>query len=643
MLRLLPVCLLVFVVGVLLWASTVSAEERITRFSSDITINQDASLLVTETIAVRAEGRKIRRGIYRDFPTTYEDRMGNRIRVRFEVLEVRRNDVPEPWSIENLSNGVRVRIGSADRFLDTGAHVYAITYRTTRQLGFFDEYDELYWNVTGNGWGFPIDEVTATVRLPAGAQIVQEAAYTGRQGGRGTDIDVTTLADARIYRTTRTLAPGEGLTIAVAWPKGYVTEPGSADRAQWFLDDNAATGIALIGTALVFAYYLLVWRRFGRDPESTTIIPRFTPPTGLSPAATRFIRLMSFDKKAFSAALINMAVKGYLSIDEKGDSYYLRRQAEATLADLANGERRIAKRLLLTADSILLDNKNHKQLSKSVRSLRESLVVEYEKAHFQRNTLFFIPGLLLSVSVILLTAAVGGGAAIFTGLPLAVVCGIIVFIVLHFWGDDSDPTFKPIPFRTLPTSRIAVFALQIGFFAVFMGFSGFGAVGLQIIASPLQSLSFALLGGLNVLFFFLLKRPTLAGRSIMDEIEGFRMYLSIAEEQRLNLLNPPDKTPELFEKYLPYALALDVENEWGEKFSAILAAASTSRDEAGYRPRWYRGSAWRPGHTGAFSSSLGASLSSAVASSVRAPGSSSGSGGGGFSGGGGGGGGGGGW
>ena len=170
-----------------------------------------------------------------------------------------------------------------------------------------------------------------------------------------------------------------------------------------------------------------------------------------------------------------------------------------------------------------------------------------------------------------------------------------------------------------------------------MGFGSFSAFVLQIVTSPLQSLLFASLGALNVLFFFLLKRPTLAGRSIMDEIEGFRMYLSVAEEERLNLLNPPDKTPELFEKYLPYALALDVENEWGEKFTAILAATSTTADEHGYRPRWYRGSAWRPGHTGAFSNSLGTSLGSTVASSVRAPGSSSGSGGGGSSGGGGGG------
>jgi uncharacterized membrane protein len=131
----------------------------------------------------------------------------------------------------------------------------------------------------------------------------------------------------------------------------------------------------------------------------------------------------------------------------------------------------------------------------------------------------------------------------------------------------------------------------------------------------------------------------------MDEIEGFRMYLSVAEEERLNLLNPPAQTPALFEELLPYALALDVENEWNDKFSAVLAAAGSAPGESGtgYRPRWYRGSRWHSSHAGSFGRTLGSGLGMAVASSVTAPGSSSGSSGGGSSGGGGGGGGGGGW
>jgi len=144
----------------------------------------------------------------------------------------------------------------------------------------------------------------------------------------------------------------------------------------------------------------------------------------------------------------------------------------------------------------------------------------------------------------------------------------------------------------------------------------------------------------NIIYYHLLKAPTIHGRKVMDEIEGFKMYLEVAEEERLDMLHPPQKTPELFEKYLPYALALGVENDWSEKFADVLAAASV---DTGYSPSWYTGTNWKTAGMTGVVSSLGSSFSSAISSSSSAPGSSSGSSGGGSSGGGGGGGGGGGW
>jgi uncharacterized membrane protein len=149
-----------------------------------------------------------------------------------------------------------------------------------------------------------------------------------------------------------------------------------------------------------------------------------------------------------------------------------------------------------------------------------------------------------------------------------------------------------------------------------------------------------LLGVMNLVFFYLLRAPTLPGRKLMDEIEGFRLYMTTAEEERLKVLHPPEKTPELFERYLPYALALDCENEWNAKFATVLAAAAMA---GAAQPSWYSGRNWDAGRTGSFTDSLGSSLSSSVASASTAPGSRSGSGGGGSSGGGGGGGGGSGW
>ena len=125
----------------------VMAEERILNFHSDITVNSDGSLTVAESIRVFAEGVNIRRGIYRDFPTTYRDRQGNRHRVEFQVLDVKRNGGSEAFHTQSRSNGIRVYMGSAQINLPHGEHEYRLLYKTTRQLGFFEKFDELYYLV----------------------------------------------------------------------------------------------------------------------------------------------------------------------------------------------------------------------------------------------------------------------------------------------------------------------------------------------------------------------------------------------------------------------------------------------------------------------------------------------------------------
>jgi len=174
-----------------------------------------------------------------------------------------------------------------------------------------------------------------------------------------------------------------------------------------------------------------------------------------------------------------------------------------------------------------------------------------------------------------------------------------------------------------------IFTIPFTFFMVL-------AIIILFFFAPLVAMVFVMVVCLSMLFYFLLRAYTVSGRRLMDQIEGFRMYLTAAEQERLELLHPPERTPELFEKYLPFALALDVENEWCEQFAEVL-------DKAGYAPDWYQGSSWRSLGSGGLSDSLGSSLSASLSASSSPPGSSSGSGGGGSSGGGGGGGGGSGW
>ncbi len=565
------------------WATAADAEERILELDSRVVVGTDGGLIVTETITVEAEGRSIKRGIYRDFPTLYEGPGGRRHVVGFRVVEVLRDGRHENWFTKQRSNGVRVYAGKEDVYLRPGRYQYTFTYRTDRQIGYFEAYDELDWNVTGNEWEFAIDRARVTIVLPGGARVVQTAAYTGPQGATGQDwAGWTDERGNPVFESTRRLAPREGLTVAVAWPKGFVSPPTVADEVAWTL--RAYLGVIAAGAALllVVIYYYAVWRRVGRDPATGPVVPRWRPPRGLSPAASRFISEMEFDAKAIAAAVVSLAVKGRLIIkDDGGDDYTLLKHDGGFGVKLSPGEKAMERALFLWGDSAAVRKGNHRYLKPAVDALRAALSADYEGAHFRRNLGYYVGGMVLSF-----LAAFGAGV-----------------VNVHAAVGQTE------------------------------------AMGAGVIAVTI----FTLLG-VNLLFRYLLKAPTLEGRTIMDEIEGFRMYLATAEQERLNLLHPPERTPELFEKYLPYAMALDVETEWGEQFEDVLAKAAADTD-GGYRPRWYYG---RRGHhgwasPGRFASSLGASLGGAIASAATPPGSSSGSGGGGSSGGGGGGGGGGGW
>lgn len=165
----------------LLWLpAAAGAAEEIRSFHALVDVGANGMLTVTESIAVNVEGREISRGIFRDIPLRYEDANGRIREVRLDVRSVRRNGTSEPYTTERGSGMLRIRIGKADTLLPHGEHAYEITYDTARQLRYFDDHDELYWNVTGNGWEFPILKSSAEIRLPAGAFATDVTYYTGR-------------------------------------------------------------------------------------------------------------------------------------------------------------------------------------------------------------------------------------------------------------------------------------------------------------------------------------------------------------------------------------------------------------------------------------------------------------------------------
>jgi hypothetical protein len=407
---------------------TAFAEERIREYRSDITLQADGTLAVTETLQVRVEGKQIQRGIYRDFPTRYRDRFGNFVRVTFRPISVRRNGETEPWHTQDRANGVRLYAGSSGVLLEAGTHVYELTYLTDRQLGFFESHDELYFNVVGNGWLFQIDRAVATVTLPfqVAADRLSLSSYTGRLDSTETAATAEVLDGRRIrFETTRALLPNEAMTIAVGWPKGLVEEPGPWRRIRWFLSDNDAILALLMGLLVPALWYAWAWRRVGRDPRKGVIIPRFEPPEGLSPAACRYVKSMSLHRDAFSAAIISLAVKGYVIIEETNKEFTLQRLPASPGTPLSEGEAAVLESLLPGPGSrIVLEQENHQTFQAAKKALHSALKKEYQGRLFNLNRVYLLPALLMTVLAVI--------TALFLGVsPLAWIVYPVLAVGLH--------------------------------------------------------------------------------------------------------------------------------------------------------------------------------------------------------------------
>lgn len=552
-------------------------QERILSYDSTVAVNADGSMDVEERIRVRAEGDAIRRGIYRDFPTRYKDRYGNRVAVDFTVKEVLRDGRPEPWFTERRNNGVRLNTGNDDVLPVPADYTYALRYRTSRQLGFFDDHDELYWNAIGTGWAFPIEASSVEVRLPQSVptSALRAECYTGAQGERGQACTAAAIAPGRAqWRLAQALPPGSGLTIVLSFPKGIVPAPTAAQRTGWLLKDNRGVLVALFALLAMCAYMLRRWRQVGRDPAPGVVIARYGPPDGYSPAALRFVRRMSADTRCVTADLLSLAVRGRLVIEQdKGflkDSWSLQRLANEDGEPLAASQRALFDGLFRQGDAVALKNDNHALLQSAIQAQAKALEAAYAGRMFQRNIGSIVIAVLGGLAGMVLAMLASGGS----GIPLIVAIGALML------------------------TAVIVFAV-------------------------------------------LVPAPTVEGRRLLDEIEGLKLYLGVAEREELARMQGPDAPPPLdaqrYQFLLPYAVALDVEEAWTKKFTAAVGAAAAAAATANIG--WYHGG--NIASLNQFTSSLGNSLSSQISSAATPPGSSSGAGGGGFSGGGGGGGGGG--
>ncbi|MEI8270846.1 MAG: DUF2207 domain-containing protein, partial [bacterium] len=196
----------------------VFAEEKINSFDSQIKINADASIIVNETIKYDFADTE-KHGIYRDIPVRYNTALGEKS-IKLEVQSVTLDGNKENYTTSLSGVNESIKIGNAGLTIK-GEHVYSIVYRVVGAIGYFDNYDELYWNITGNGWKVPILNSSSKIELPKDSKIIQLSCYFGYLGSKE-KCDTSIEKNIANAFSSRILNSGEGLTFAVGFPKGII-------------------------------------------------------------------------------------------------------------------------------------------------------------------------------------------------------------------------------------------------------------------------------------------------------------------------------------------------------------------------------------------------------------------------------------
>ncbi|MGI5897598.1 MAG: DUF2207 domain-containing protein [Candidatus Dojkabacteria bacterium] len=324
-------------------------KERVTLFESDIELKQDTKIIVNEKIHYYFPLE--RHGIYRDIPTSYKVLGGFRRPTIVKIKEVKYYPSADSSRIrtdyqQKLENGYsKLKIGREDEMI-SGNYVFEISYTIDNLTNYFDDHDEIYQNITGNYWTVPFDKAVATITLPG--NVTKSVCYTGVKGSTETNCIITDLSSGdnhKIVVEAEDLQVGEGLTVALAMPKGTLLDTRPRQKREFIL---ANIGIFLPIPVIVGLYFLV---KKNNKNKKLTVIPHYDAPKKIYPLlATSILRKQNISK-GISAEIIQLAVSGYIRIEQEGKKKYI-------LHRIAKSDEKLSSVQKSLLDGIFNDNDN---------------------------------------------------------------------------------------------------------------------------------------------------------------------------------------------------------------------------------------------------------------------------------------------
>ena len=547
-------------------ASASARELKIQKFSAEIFVQPDATLDVTETIDVHFIG--VWHGLYRTIPVEYVTPQGFNFSL-FVKFDGATDAAGQKLKVESSREGHYLKWKIYVDDATDAERTIRLHYQVRNGLKFFEDHDELYWNVTGDEWDVPVGNASAQILLPQGVTGIRTNEFTGSYRSRGQDAEVTSSDNTVEVSMTRPLSFHEGLTIVVGWDKGFVKEPGAGDQISQFLSGNWPIFLPI----LVFVFMFWLWSTRGRDPRVGPVAVQYAPPEGMSPAEAGTLVDEDAAMRDITATIVDLAVRGYIVIEEQEKSgmmglvhnkeyiFHLKKSPKEW-AGLKSHELVLLAGIfsngaLTDVELSSLQNEFYKNLPNIKNGIFDALM---EHGYFQHRPDYVRSGY--------------------------VAAGIVLAVFFFLAGNWLS-------------QKTGVAALPFFVAAILSG---------------------AIIAG----FGWFMPARTADGAKALAGVLGFEDFLTHVEADRMDRIS---QTPETFEKFLPFAMALGVEKKWVGAFQNIYSQP----------PSWYQGGIYNGGfYPIMFVNSLDNMTTRASSVMASAPRSSGGSGfgGGGFSGGG---------
>jgi uncharacterized membrane protein len=554
----------------------------IKNFDEQVVVHRDSTIEVSERIEAQFVGANWH-GIYRTIPVEYRDSAGLNYTLFLDDVRAT-DDEGNPLKLEQSRVGNEVKFKIYVPEADNSTRTILLHYRVLDGLRFFADHDEFYWNVTGEEWDSPIQSASARIELPDGASGVRAIAYTGVFNARGQDANVTVRDNVVNISTTRPLGYHQGLTVVVGFDKGLVHEPTAAEKIALFLRSNWPLAIPI---AVLGVMFWLWWTR-GRDPERDAVSVQYEPPDKLTPAECGALVEGEAAMRDITSTLVDLAVKGYITIEQKDQSgllglthhrdYVFRlNKPPAQWTDARAHERAMLGGLFYDGDPGL-SRASVPGAPAPVRGIQDSSLEA--------------------------GAVLRGSAPASVAAPPPVDDDSAAFRGTSGFGETPQPSVALSQlqnqfYKQLPSIRGCILdaLVQDGYYlhrpdTVRQGYIGVALlVAFLVFAtgnwsarhygmSTLTWILAAAFSGVIVGFVgWFMPARTITGARTFAKVLGFEEFLSRVESDRIKRL---ENAPQLFEKFLPYAMALHVEKKWVQAFAGIAMPP----------PAWYQGAVY---------------------------------------------------